>query len=114
MKTGDAIHAFVNPVALGIDAIWGSDLANCTGCRTMRDNLNSGMSLQDAVYQRWFAAKQQGEQMKFQITVVIEKEKLGDAVQAAETIGEVISAQARPQPQVQPTRPVSIMQPAKQ
>ena len=35
-----------------------------------------GMTFTDAIYQRWFAAKQQGDKMKYQVTVVIEADKL--------------------------------------
>ncbi len=68
----------------------------------MRDNLNAGMSIQDAIYQRWFKAKQEGEKMKYQVSVVIEAEKLTEAAQKAESIGDVLSIQARPEPQVRP------------
>ncbi len=75
-----------------------------SGCAKMRDNLNAGMSVQDAIYQRWFAAKQQGEKMKYQITVVVDAEKTSEAAAKAESIGEVISIQARPTPQQRPTQ----------
>ncbi len=68
----------------------------------MRDNLNGGMSIQDAIYQRWFKAKQEGEKMKYQVSVVIEAEKLTEAAQKAEAIGNVLSIQARPEPQARP------------
>ena len=64
----------------------------------MRDNLNSGMSLTDAIYQRWFAAKQKGEKMKYQMVIVVEADKFTDAVQKAEAIGDVLSAQLKPEP----------------
>jgi hypothetical protein len=112
MKTGDAIASLATPIAraLGLPCIdpETKQLRPESGCAKMRDNLNAGMSLQDSIYERWFIAKQQGEKMKFQITVVIEKEKLGEAVLAAEAVGEVISAQARPaQPQI-PQGPINI------
>jgi hypothetical protein len=68
----------------------------------MRENLNQGMSLVDSIYERWFKAKQQGEKMKYQITVVIDADKFTDAVGKAEAIGEVINAQVKPAP---PPRP---------
>ncbi len=69
-----------------------------SGCAKMRDNLNNGMTITDAIYQRWFAAKQQGEKMKYQVVVVIEADKLSAAVTKAEELGEVLGVQARPEP----------------
>ncbi len=69
----------------------------------MRNNLNAGMSLQDAIYERWFKAKQEGEKMKYQMTIIVEAEKTSEAVIKGESIGEVLSTQARPAPQ-QPIR----------
>ncbi len=57
------------------------------------------MSIQDAIYERWFKAKQQGEKMKYQIVVVVEGDKASDATIKAESIGDVISIQVRPEPQ---------------
>ncbi len=102
MKLGDAIASVAQPIARGIDAIARTNVAGCSGCKKMRDNLNSGMSIQDAIYQRWFAAKQRGGQMKYQIVVVVDAEKSSDAAAKAESIGEVISVQARPTPQARP------------
>ncbi len=69
-----------------------------SGCAKMRDNLNAGMSVQDAIYQRWFAAKQQGEKMKYQMTVVVEAEKMSEVVAKGEALGEVLGCQVRPEP----------------
>ncbi len=93
---GTKIEHIAKPIARGIDAIWGSDLAGCSGCSKMRDNLNAGMSVQDAIYERWFKAKQEGEKMKYQATVVIDAEKMSEAVAKAESAGEVISIQVKP------------------
>ncbi len=107
MKTGNAIASIATPIAraLKLQCIdpETKQLRPESGCAKMRDNLNAGMSVQDAIYQRWFTAKQQGEKMKYQVSVVIEAEKLTEAAQKAESIGDVLSIQARPQPQVQPT-----------
>ncbi len=65
----------------------------------MRDNLNAGMSVQDAIYQRWFAAKKQGDKMKYQMTVVVDAEKASEAALKGESIGDVLGVQARPEPQ---------------
>ncbi len=85
-----------------------------SGCAKMRDNLNAGMSVQDAIYQRWFAAKQKGEKMKYQITVLVDAGKTSEAVLKGETIGEVLSAQARPTPPQQlqgGIRPAQVVRP---
>ena len=106
MKTGDAIHAVANPIARGLDAVLGTNVSGCSGCKKMRENLNQGMPVADAIYERWFAAKQKGETMKYQVTVVIEADKFTDAVGKAEAIGEVINAQVKPPvPQARPAAP---------
>ncbi len=100
MKLGDSIAAVATPIASALKMPCidpeTNQLRPESGCAKMRDNLNAGMSVQDAIYQRWFAAKQQGEKMKYQITVVVEAEKLSEAAAKADSIGEVISVQARP------------------
>lgn len=106
MKTGDALYAVAQPIAKGIDKVLGTNVQGCSGCKKMRENLNQGMSLQDAIYERWFKGKQQGDKMKYQITVVVEAEKTSEAILKAESIGEVISHQIKPEPQAQPPRNV--------
>ncbi len=100
MKLGDAIATVATPIAraLKMDCVDPEtrQLRPESGCAKMRANLNGGMNLQDAIYQRWFKAKQEGEKMKYQITVVIEAESFTKASEKAESIGEVISAQVRP------------------
>lgn len=54
MKKGDAIAMVAQPVAKAIDAIIGTDIANCGGCNKMKTNLNSGMSLADSFYDRFW------------------------------------------------------------
>ena len=100
---GDKIASIATPIARGIDAVAGTNVAGCSGCKKMKENLNSGMSVTDAIYERWFRAKQKGEKMKYQITVVVDAEKFTDAVAKAEAIGEVLNAQVKPVP---PPRPV--------
>ncbi len=99
MKRGDAVALFSQPIARGIDAVLGTDIAGCVGCSKMQQNLNAGMSVPDAIYERWFKAKQEGGEMKYQITVVVDADKASDAVAKAESIGEVIAIQVRPTPQ---------------
>jgi hypothetical protein len=56
MKTGDAVHAILNPAAKTIDAIWGTDLQTCSGCAKMQTNLNNAKTawdFYDAIVQRF-------------------------------------------------------------
>ncbi len=112
INLGDKIASVATPIARAlkmpcIDPVT-KQLRPESGCAKMRDNLNAGMSVQDAIYQRWFAAKQQGEKMKYQVSIIIEAEKLTEAAQKAEAIGDVLSIQARPSPQ-QPQRPTGLI-----
>ena len=105
MKTniGDKIASIATPIArsLKLPCIdpQTNELRPESGCAKMRHNLNNGMTFTDAIYQRWFTAKQQGETMKYQVTVIIEADKLTEAAAKAESVGDVISIQARPEPQ---------------
>ncbi len=90
-------------VVQAIDAIWGGDLAGCSGCGKMRDNLNAGMSMKDAIIERWFKNKEEGEIMQFQIQIVVEAESVVQAITPdAIAKGTIISVTPRPQ---QPPRP---------
>ncbi len=104
---GDAISSVATPIARALKMPCidpeTNQLRPESGCAKMRNNLNAGMSLQDAIYERWFKAKQEGEKMKYQMTIVVEAEKTSEAVIKGESIGEVISTQVR-----------SITQPARQ
>ncbi len=104
MKLGDAISTIAQPIARNIDAIWGSDLAGCSGCNKMRDNLNAGMSMQDAIIERWFKKKEKGEKMQFQILIVVEAESVEEALQNKSN-ATTISINPRPQ---QPQRPANV------
>ncbi len=101
---GTTIERIAKPIARGIDAIAGTNINGCGGCNKMRDNLNAGMTLTDAIYQRWFAAKQQGGKMKYQMTVIVEADKMSEVVAKGEELGEVLGCQARPeqQPRIDP------------
>ena len=98
MKRGDVVYHVAHPIARGIDAALGTNVAGCKGCKKMRENLNSGMSLSDAIYERWFKAKQEGEKMKYQVVVIVEADKLSEAVSKGETLGEVIAVSQKPEP----------------
>jgi hypothetical protein len=112
MKTGDAIAAVATPIARAlklpcIDPAT-KELRPESGCAKMRQNLNNGMTFTDAIYERWFAAKQKGDKMKYQVVVVIEANKLTEAAQKAEALGDVLSIQARPEQQIIPNRPTIV------
>lgn len=57
MKKGDAIALVAQPIARVADALWGTDLQNCPGCSKTKTNLNNGMSLADAFYDRFWSQK---------------------------------------------------------
>ncbi len=103
MKLGDAISTVATPIARALKMPCidpeTNQLRPESGCSKMRNNLNAGMSLQDAIYERWFKAKQEGEKMKYQMIIVVEADKTSEAVIKGESIGDVLSIQARPTPQ---------------
>ena len=41
MKLGDAVATFAQPIARGIDAAFGTDLQNCSGCGIRQARLNA-------------------------------------------------------------------------
>jgi hypothetical protein len=57
MKKGDVIAAVAQPIVKGIDAVLGTDLQNCSGCKKMQRDLNMGMSLADAFFDRFWPQK---------------------------------------------------------
>ncbi len=70
----------------------------------MRDNLDAGMSVKNAIIERWFKAKEKGEKMQFQIQIVVEAESVEEALQK-KADGTVISVNPRPP---QPPRPLGM------
>lgn len=42
---GDVVHAVARPVARVSDAVLGTDLGNCSGCRRRRESLNRAFPL---------------------------------------------------------------------
>jgi len=109
MKRGDVIAAIAQPIARTIDAMAGTNVAGCKGCKQMQQNLNDEMSVTDAIYERWFKAKEKGEKMKYQIMVIVDAEKPSEASVKAETIGEVLSVQVKPTPPPRP-QPSNLVQ----
>jgi hypothetical protein len=59
MKKGDAIATVAQPIARSIDAVFGTDLQNCSGCKKMQHNLNMGMSLADSFFDRFWPQKKE-------------------------------------------------------
>ncbi len=109
---GTKIERIAKPIAKSIDAIWGSDLAGCSGCNKMRDNLDAGRSLAGAFYDRFWSgiplglANNKGEKMQFQIQIIVEAEGVPQAVTpesiAGGTIISVTPRQQQAKPGVQP------------
>lgn len=64
MKTGDAIATVAQPIARGIDTVFGTDLRNCPKCNRMKNNLNNGMNLADAFYDRFWKPKEKNDGLR--------------------------------------------------
>lgn len=69
-----------------------------SGCAKMRDNLNSGMSLSNAVIERWFRKKQQGKNMTFIMQIKIDADKISEAVAKMEAVDGVEVMGVNPAP----------------
>jgi len=61
MKTGDTIATVAQPIARGIDYFLGTNIQGCGGCKQMQTNLNAGMSLADAFYDRFWSKHNNGD-----------------------------------------------------
>lgn len=64
MRKGDAIAAVAQPIAKVTDFVLKTRLQNCGGCNKMKKNLNEGMSLADAFYDRFWPKNKQTEEKK--------------------------------------------------
>jgi hypothetical protein len=68
VKRGDLIAVVAQPIAKVIDGIFYTDIQHCGGCHTMQENLNSGMSVPEALYERFYdearRKRKEREQMK--------------------------------------------------
>ncbi len=106
MKLGDAIATVATPIAraLKMDCIDPAtqQLRPESGCSKMRNNLNAGMSLSNAIAIRWFNNKQRGEKMTFIMQIKIDAGKISEAVAKMEAVDgvEVIGINPAP-PQMQ-------------
>jgi hypothetical protein len=109
MKKGDTIAIVAQPIARTFDYFFGTNIAGCSGCKQMQHNLNAGMTFSQAIYDRFWPAKNKHEetQMQFIITkqIAVEAETPEEAIaKAAEGTTIALSVNARPQQtQRQPT-----------
>ena len=51
------------PVAQWVDFMYGTDLQHCGGCHTMQENLNAGMTLAEAIYDRFWSQPENKDAM---------------------------------------------------
>jgi hypothetical protein len=55
---GDKIATISQPIARGIDKVFGTNLKECDGCKRMQEKLNQGMTFADAFYDRFWPSKE--------------------------------------------------------
>jgi hypothetical protein len=111
---GDKIAAVAQPIAKGIDSVLGTNIQGCAGCKQMQQNLNAGMPLSHAFYNRFWSKKEGGnmeeyivnknQNEQYAITAnnpreAIEKVKSGEG--AVIGTSENYNASVRPKPQGQ-------------
>ena len=96
MNIGTKIETFAKPIARGIDAIWGSDLANCSGCNKMRDNLNAGMPFTQALSERFWPKK--GQKMVF--VIQLDVGEADNVEQALKQVAQGTTISVNPNPQI--------------
>lgn len=81
---GDKIAAIAQPIARTIDYFAGTDFQHCPGCKQTQNNLNMGMPVWDAFYERFFGETQQQQKGKqnmiFLVLVAVEAEDARDAI----------------------------------
>lgn len=96
MKTGDAIATLTQPIARGIDYVFGSNIQDCPGCKRRQEFANS-------LYDRFFS-KEHNEttNMQYVITkqIAVEADSPEEAVTKI-TEGKTISISVNPRPQPQ-------------
>jgi hypothetical protein len=99
MKPGDAIATVAQPIARGIDYIFGTDVQNCQGCKGRQQYVNS-------LYDRFFNKQTKGKPMQFIVTrqIAVEAETPEEAV-AKISEGQTVSVSANPRPQPIQPRP---------
>jgi hypothetical protein len=105
MKPGDALATVAQPIARGIDYIFGTDVQNCPGCKGRQQYVN-------AFYDRFFNKQTKGiTPMQFIVTrqIAVEAETPEEAV-AKISEGQTVSLSVnpRPQPIQRPAQPQTI------
>ena len=120
MGLGDAIAKISQPIASGIDHIAGTDLKNCSGCKSRQARLNR---FSDNIYDRFFGLTHSIAQMDFivtktstisqQIAITANtpeeaetKVKAGEGTSIGRNSSEQYNAQARPAAMSGPARPI--------
>jgi hypothetical protein len=83
MKLGDAIATVAQPIARGVDRVFRTDFQNCPGCHQMQADLNAGMSLVEALKNRFWQRK---VKMEFIVTEAISQPYLIEAETAQEAL----------------------------
>ena len=94
MKPGDALATVAQPIARGMDYVFGTDIKNCQGCKGRRLHLNS-------IYDHFFNKQTKGPtQMQFILTkqIAVEADSPEEAV-AKISEGQTISLSVNPRPQ---------------
>jgi hypothetical protein len=115
---GDTIATVAQPIAKTLDYFFGTNIAGCTGCKQMQQNLNAGMSFSQAIYDRFWPGnnnKQELITMQFIITkqIAVEAETPEEAfAKASEGTTISVSVNARPQQPGQVQRPATLQGPA--
>ena len=107
MKTGDAIATVAQPIAKAFDWAFNTNVAGCSGCKQMQSNLNAGMPLHLAIYDRFFNKQPtENNNMQFVVTrqIAVEAETPEEAV-AKIADGQTISLSVNPRPQPMVQRP---------
>jgi hypothetical protein len=117
-QPGDTIAVIAQPIAKSIDWFFGTDIAGCTGCKQMQNNLNAGMSFSQAIYDRFWSQSNnnttENKTMQFIITkqIAVEAETPEEAfAKASEGTTISFSVNARPQQPGQVQRPVTLQGP---
>ncbi len=98
MQFGDKIAVVAQPIAKGVDNIFGTNIAGCGGCKKMQQNLNAGMSISNAVIERWFRTKQQGEKMTYIMQIKVDADKISEAITKMEAVEGVEVMGVNPAP----------------
>ena len=106
VKPGDAIATVAQPIARGIDYIFGTDVQNCQGCKGRQQFAN-------ALYDRFFnnQVTEGVTQMQFIVTrqIAVEAETPEEAV-AKISEGQTVSLSVNPRPQPinRPAQPTTV------